>query len=50
MLEYFNCHTSKNELYKYENIKQELSENGLSDKKEIKKDCKKEQERNKNDK
>lgn len=34
MLEYFNCCTSKNELYKYENLKQELRENGLSDKKE----------------
>ncbi len=48
MLDYFNCCTSKNELYKYENIKQELRENGLGDKKEIKKDYKKEQERNKN--
>lgn len=34
MLDYFNCYTSKNELYKYENLKQELRENGLSDKKE----------------
>lgn len=42
MLEYFNCYTSKNELYKYENLKQDLKENGLSDKKEIKKDYKKE--------
>lgn len=50
MLQYFNCYTSKNDLYKYENLKQELRENGLSDKKEIKKDYKKEQERNKNDK
>lgn len=50
MLEYFNCYASKNELYKYENLKQELRENGLSDKKKIKKDYKKEQERNKNDK
>lgn len=41
MLQYFNCYTSKNDLYKYENLKQELRENGLSDKKEIKKDYKK---------
>lgn len=34
MLEYFNCYTSKNELYKYESMKQELKENGFSDKKE----------------
>ena len=30
MLEYFNCYTSKNELYNYEKLKQELNEHGLN--------------------
>lgn len=41
MLEYFNCYTSKKEFYNYENLKKELRENGLSDKKGINKDYKK---------
>ncbi|ANH51183.1 hypothetical protein PC5_00061 [Campylobacter phage PC5] len=30
MLEYFNCYTSKKELYNYEKLKQELNEHGLN--------------------
>ncbi|QPX63861.1 hypothetical protein F358_053 [Campylobacter phage F358] len=30
MLEYFNCYTSKKELYSYEKLKQELNGHGLN--------------------
>ncbi|QQV87830.1 hypothetical protein [Campylobacter phage CJLB-7] len=51
MLEYFNCYTSKKELYSYEKLKQELNGHGLNikeDENSIKEDKNKNMSKRKN--